>query len=229
MPIRLLLACRDGESAHAICAKLVQAAGNRIAARATDKGGVLSVAAAFQPDVVVLEHDSAEEKNSWQMLGRLRQISGGTRFLLLCQSYTHLAVIGFVRRGVDGCVLRQGDPSLLAKAVIAVHGGETWFGRTALLQALRSQIAPEPFADSEWPQDQPGQELLTEREREILGLIGNAMSNKEIARRLRISDKTVKTHLHHIYVKLNQSGRYKAFLSNVSIVTSEGGLSGPPQ
>jgi hypothetical protein len=55
--------------------------------------------------------------------------------------------------------------------------------------------------------------------------------NKEIARILKISDKTVKTHLHHIYVKLHQSGRYKAFLSNVAKLSSEypGGFPGRPQ
>lgn len=44
------------------------------------------------------------------------------------------------------------------------------------------------------------------------GLIGNAMSDREIARHLKISDHTVKTHLHHIYVKLENSGRHKALL-----------------
>jgi ATP/maltotriose-dependent transcriptional regulator MalT len=62
------------------------------------------------------------------------------------------------------------------------------------------------------------QELLTTREREVLALIGTAMTNKEIARHLKISDHTVKTHLHHIYVKLDRSGRYKAFLSNTAAV-----------
>lgn len=54
---------------------------------------------------------------------------------------------------------------------------------------------------------------LTQREEEVLRLIGTGLTNKEMARRLAISDKTVKTHLHHIYVKLHRSGRYKAFLS----------------
>lgn len=40
------------------------------------------------------------------------------------------------------------------------------------------------------------------------------MTNKEIARQLKINDKTVKTHLHNIYIKLHDGGRYKAFLSN---------------
>jgi ATP/maltotriose-dependent transcriptional regulator MalT len=116
---------------------------------------------------------------------------------------------------------------MMAKAVMAVHAGDPWFGRTALLQALRSRVATEPVQEV----SAEDQALLTRREREILGLIGSAMSNKEIARILKISDKTVKTHLHHIYVKLHQSGRYKAFLSNVAKLSSEypGGFPGRPQ
>ena len=49
----------------------------------------------------------------------------------------------------------------------------------------------------------------------MLDLIGSGLSNKEIARQLDISDKTVKTHLHRVYVKLNQSGRYKALLAQI--------------
>jgi DNA-binding NarL/FixJ family response regulator len=54
---------------------------------------------------------------------------------------------------------------------------------------------------------------LTEREQEIFDLIARGLTNKEIARELDISDQTVKTHLHRAYVKLQQSGRYKALLS----------------
>ena len=115
------------------------------------------------------------------------------------------------RRGASGCLFTSSEPSLQVRGVTSVHRGEAWFGRTALLDAIRSQIAAQPTIPSELLDDH---ELLTAREREILGLIGNALSNKEIARRLQISDKTVKTHLHHIYVKLHQSGRYRAFLSS---------------
>jgi DNA-binding CsgD family transcriptional regulator len=82
---------------------------------------------------------------------------------------------------------------------------------------LRSEVAAESPARPEPPKQE---ELLTAREREIMLLVGSAMSNKEIARKLRISGNTVKTHLHHIYVKLNRSGRYKALLS-------EGAAPGP--
>ena len=57
-------------------------------------------------------------------------------------------------------------------------------------------------------------DLLTAREHEILALVGTAMSNKEIAHQLKISDLTVKSHLHRVYVKLQRSGRYRAFMSS---------------
>jgi DNA-binding NarL/FixJ family response regulator len=220
MSISLLMSCRDSGTAATLCANLVHAGGGRIAGEATDRDRVLSRAASTQPGVLLLEHSLTEEEKSWQLLARLRELSASTRVLLLCDAYTHLKVIGFLQRGVDGCLLKTNKPELQARAVIAVHGGETWFGRTALLQALRSQIASEPTIIATAPAGEEN-ELLTQREREILGLIGNALTNKEIARRLKISDNTVKTHLHRIYVKLHQSGRYKAFVSNVTPISNE--------
>lgn len=58
---------------------------------------------------------------------------------------------------------------------------------------------------------------LTLREKEILEHIGKGFSNKEIARHLNISHHTVKTHLHNIYVKVDKSGRIKAFHAHLEI------------
>ncbi len=91
-----------------------------------------------------------------------------------------------------------------------MHEGQTWFSRSDLLQALRLQLRVMPAGLRVEPEHEG---MLTVREREILDLIGRAMSNKEIARQLEISAATVKTHLHHVYVKLQKSGRYKALLS----------------
>jgi DNA-binding NarL/FixJ family response regulator len=107
-------------------------------------------------------------------------------------------------------MLRATPPALFARAVRAVHEGQIWFGRADLMQALRRQIGAMPAGLQFEPEHDA---LLTVREREILELIGRAMSNKEIARQLKISAATVKTHLHHVYVKLQMSGRYKALLS----------------
>jgi DNA-binding NarL/FixJ family response regulator len=222
MTIKLLVACREKHPALALCARIVQAADGRVAGEATDIDGVLRAAAVTRPDVLLLQYthslDETTRNGAWQVLSRISRVSENTRVLLLCDTYTQRSIVGFIEHGASGCVLSSSEPSLHAKAVRTVHQGDAWFGRTALLQALRSQIATEPVADSDWPEEH---EALTQREREILGLIGTGMTNKEIARKLQISDKTVKTHLHHIYVKLHQSGRYKAFLSNVTLVSSE--------
>ena len=211
MQIKLLVACRNASQARDLSDRIVAAGGGRIAADATGIGGALRKASDTRPDVLLLEHMPPRQQAAWHILSQLAALSETTRVLLLCDGYTDRAVVGFIQRGVSGCLLRSSDPALCAKAVAAVHEGESWFGRATLLQALRSQISAEPAFTSPPPADQT---LLTAREREILSLIGSAMSNKEIARQLQISDKTVKTHLHHIYVKLQRSGRYKAFVSN---------------
>src|SRR6185369_2561822 len=211
MSIKLLVACQDEILALALYKKVVEAADGKIAGEPTHIGDVLQRAAATGPDVLLLEYAQDVAGSVLQVLSQIAQVSRRTRVLLLCESSAHGTITGFIQHGASGCLLLSSEPSVYAKAVQTVHQGETWFSRTELLQALRSQIVADPAAASGMLDDQ---ELLTAREREILALIGIAMTNKEIARQLKISDHTVKTHLHHIYVKLEKSGRYKAFLSS---------------
>jgi DNA-binding NarL/FixJ family response regulator len=211
MHIRLLLACRDPGLAAALCTNLVSASGGAILGEPLEISSVLDRVAALQPHVVILEHVSGEQERTWKSLAQIERLSPGTRVLLLCDSYTHRTIIGSVKLGAKGCLLKSTEPWLCAKAVKTVHQGQPWFGRAALLEAICRQMAPEP-ASSSTPIDE--HKVLTSREREVLTLAGSAMSNKEIARELNISDQTVKTHLHKIYVKLQTSGRYKLFLSN---------------
>jgi DNA-binding NarL/FixJ family response regulator len=212
MLIKLLVACREEEWALGLCTRVVQAAGAGIEGEATHMASALRKATAKPPDVLLLEYRQDVADSSYQVLSRITHFSANTRVLLLCDTYAHQSVVGFIQRGVSGCVLTSCESALLVKAVRTVHAGQAWFGRSDLLQALRSQMAASPIVTSEVLEDE---DLLTAREREVLALIGSGMSNKEIARQLKISDQTVKSHLHHIYVKLEKSGRYKAFLSKV--------------
>jgi DNA-binding NarL/FixJ family response regulator len=203
------VACRQRQLALDLSARLAHATAGRLAAEAAGIDSALRRAALTRPDVLLLEYTAQDEERTWHIMSCLPQVSANTRVLMLCQAYTHRMIVGFVRNGASGCLPASSDASLCAKAVRAVHGGETWFGRAELLQALRRQMAGLPETVSF-----EHHEVLTAREREVIGFVGDGLSNKEIARRLNISDKTVKTHLHRIYVKLHKSGRYKAFLSN---------------
>jgi DNA-binding NarL/FixJ family response regulator len=211
MQIKLLVACRERQLAIDLGARVGKATAGAIAAEAGHIDSALRRVAVIRPDVLLLEFTPNDEERSWHVLSRLDRVSASTRVLMLCEAYTHGMIVGFVQRGASGCLRRSSEPWMYAKAVRAVHAGETWFGRAELVQALRGQMVGEPVQSSFALE---GNELLTAREREIMAFIGSAMTNKEIARKLKISDQTVKTHLHHIYVKLQKSGRYKAFLSN---------------
>jgi DNA-binding NarL/FixJ family response regulator len=211
MQIRLLVAFHDTQAAHALCARIPPRGEVSILPEFADVAGVVRHSQSTRPDVLLLGHRSGDDKATWEVLRQLKQLLPPPPVLLACDAYTGPMIASFIEHGASGCLLASSDPGFCAKAVEAVHRGEPWFGRVALLQALRSHLPPVDGPADAAPAEQAP---LTAREREVLKLIGNAMSNKEIARQLKISDKTVKTHLHHIYVKLNTSGRLRVFLSS---------------
>ena len=228
MKIRLLVACREERRAEAHRDALARVAADRIATRAARLDDITLLSAQQRPDVVLLEHLADDEERLWSILHHIALVSPASRVLMLCDLCTDRLVTSFIANGACGTVTAASDAPLWAKAVLAVHRGESWFARSAVLQALRRQLAAHHRPQSASSQEE---RLLTTREREILSLIGAGMSNKEIGRVLSISDQTVKTHLHHIYVKLNRSGRFKAFVATpppIATAARPGGARPPP-
>jgi DNA-binding NarL/FixJ family response regulator len=211
MQITLMAIAWQGPPSAARLLQEIESIDRGIAAQAVDLPDARARLDMCPPDVLLAEFDADHPGRAWEVLAEASRLSLGTQALLLCDDFSPAQVLEFIRHGASGCVLRSSTPEFLAKAVRSVHAGQTWFGRSDLLEALRSQLGASSLR---LQPDEPSDELLTAREREILKLIGCAMSNKEIARRLQISTATVKTHLHNVYVKLNRSGRYKALLSD---------------
>jgi DNA-binding NarL/FixJ family response regulator len=205
MQIRLLVGYVDEDFGQSVLDAIEQQDAAAFEGSTVDLDFALTTAAAMRPDVLLLER-VRDSRVALGVLDAVNTVSPGTRTLLLCEACSHQLTIDCIKLGASGCLPRSSEPALLVKAVRAAFRGETWYGRAALLQALRSQVCSIPTLRVD-------DATLTRREDEILHLIGAGLSNKEIGRQLEISDKTVKTHLHHIYVKLNRSGRYKAFLS----------------
>lgn len=208
MTIKLLIACGNNHLAHTLRYGLEQQDPTGITSELVDLEHVLERASEVRPDVLLLENSPSAE-GTRQLVSLIGRVSPHTHMLMLCDACTDELIIESIQQGASGCVLKSSAPSLLAKAVQTVFHGDAWYGRVALLQALRSQVCRATIAI----EVEVEEHRLTPREGEILHLIGCGMSNKEIGRQLEISDKTVKTHLHRVYVKLNRSGRFKAFLS----------------
>jgi DNA-binding NarL/FixJ family response regulator len=110
------------------------------------------------------------------------------------------SVVEAVRAGAAGYVLKDARGPELLESIRAAAAGRVYFSPEAasrLVQQIRLPYPPEP---------------LTERETEILGLVAEGLANKEIARRLSIAEKTVKTHLTNIFQKLGVQSRVQAAL-----------------
>ncbi len=110
-----------------------------------------------------------------------------------------------VLKGVVGILPPSADSELLKKALQAVFSGELWLDRHTLMKVLSSM------------RQQENNTGLAKREKEIVSHICQGYRNKEIARKLRISEQTVKSHCHRIYKKLGVSDRLQLALYSCKI------------
>jgi DNA-binding NarL/FixJ family response regulator len=110
-----------------------------------------------------------------------------------------------VLKGVVGILPPSADSELLKKALQAVFSGELWLDRHTLMKILASM------------KQQDQNTGLAKREREIVFHICQGYRNKEIARKLHISEQTVKSHCHRIYKKLGVSDRLQLALYSYKI------------
>ena len=223
MSIRTLVAFNDHQEAARLIAALEDHDPDTapIAWVPTSVASLAAVAELERVDVGVLDQAAG-----FAPLALLARKNAGTRWLVIGRKCSSQELLAAVRSGAMGWIEMNSAPRLLSRAVRVTHSGEHWFGRADLFNALRPQVAAIPVTAI--PVAAPRESAdLTPREREILHLIGEGLSNKEIGRRLDISDQTVKTHLHRVYTKLHRSGRYKAFLAQPRPITVR--AAGPTQ
>jgi DNA-binding NarL/FixJ family response regulator len=129
-----------------------------------------------------------------------------TRILILTMSEDDDSLFAAMRAGARGYLPKDADSEDLVRAIRAVAVGEVIFGESiatrlqAFFKADRARPAANPFPE------------LTDREDEVLELIARGQSNAEIARRLEISDKTVRNHVANVFNKLRVADRSQAIV-----------------
>ncbi len=137
-------------------------------------------------------------------LQAIRALSPTTRTILLVASPADADAVAALKQGARGYCSRKSEPALLRTAVERVRGGEIWVGRSVtghLLEELAAVSRPRA------PDAAKRLAGLTRRERELVALVAAGASNKEIAERLSIAERTVKAHLTSIFRKLGVSSR----------------------
>ena len=121
-------------------------------------------------------------------------------------------VFAALKAGGRGYILKQSDPETMMRAIRAVAHGESLLS-PAVAQKVLQQFAIPSGAESAGCA--PLCDDLTERERQVLALVGQGHGNKEIARQLSISEKTVKNHIANIFSKLHVYDRTQAVLYGI--------------
>jgi DNA-binding NarL/FixJ family response regulator len=147
----------------------------------------------------------------------------GTKIVILTTFETDEYVYQALRAGASGFLVKDAEPEELIRAVRVVHRGEALLSpsvtrrliaslatRTPASQAPASQVTAQPHPDLA---------RLTEREREVLGLVARGLSNDEIAGRLFLSPLTTKTHVSRIMTKLGVRDR-----AQLVVIAYESGL-----
>ncbi|GAB3958206.1 response regulator transcription factor [Actinoallomurus acanthiterrae] len=170
-----------------------------VVGEAADGAEAVSRAEALRPDVILLDLKMPGVDG----LTALRELRGrgvDARVIVLTSVGEREQVLPVVRAGASGYLYKDVDPQALVQAIRAVHDGHMLFAP----EATEAMLAPAPV--------DPGSGGLTEREREVLVQIAQGRSNREIARALVVSEKTVKTHVSNILLKLGLQDRTQAAL-----------------
>ncbi|RKN42484.1 response regulator [Streptomyces hoynatensis] len=155
----------------------------------------------LRPDVILMDV-KMPNADGVEALRRLRELGNPARVLVVTSFAEQRTVIPALRAGAAGYVHKDIDPGALAGAIRSVHAGHV---------LLQPEIAGALLAGEHGGGNGRGGSL-TDRERQVLALIARGRSNREIARGLVLSEKTVKTHVSNILMKLDLADRTQAAL-----------------
>jgi DNA-binding NarL/FixJ family response regulator len=136
----------------------------------------------------------------------IRREAPDTEVVALTSVLEDAAVVDAVRAGAIGYLLKDTDAHELRRAIKAAAAGQVQLSPQAAARLLREVRTPEKDA-----------EPLTERETDVLRLLAQGKSNKEIARELHIAEQTVKTHVSHVLDKLRLPSRTQAALYAIRV------------
>ena len=181
-----------------------------VVGEASDGREVVQVVQETNPDVLILDL-RMPYMDGLATLQALQQIERKVRVIVLTASEDKNEFVQAMKLGCSGIVLKQTAPELIVKSIRKVHSGEIWLDSHTTAAVMRQFAAPTD-AISGAPAKGRERSPLSQREREIVGLVAQGYKNREMAEKMFISEQTVKNHLHNIFDKLGVSDRLELAL-----------------
>ncbi len=178
------------------------------------------IASQAHPDIILLDA-TFDGESCLDQLPTLRAAASGARLLLLLGIDDLELQQQAVRLGVMGIIRKDQPVTVLYRAIEKVHAGEVWIDRAMMANVLTNLSRGRAVKETE--PEAAKIAALTEREREVIRLVGAGLKNKDIADRLYISETTVRHHLTSIFSKLGVADRLE-----LVIYAYHHGLAKPP-
>ena len=176
----------------------------QVVARCINGEETLVAVRQHRPDVLILDL-RMPRGDGLEILRTLRREKLPTKVVLLAGALEEDEILEALRLGVRGVVLKELAPQLLVECVRKVHAGEQWLEKQLSSRVLETLLRREAGGRA-------GGGLLTPREIEIVRMVASGLRNRELARRLGVTEGTVKIHLHNIYKKLKVQNRLELVL-----------------
>lgn len=206
--IRIVIADDHGLFRELLRITLRREGSIKIVGEAVNIRQTIDLISELKPDIVLL-NSTMPEMDGIEVFPEIREKNQNTKTLMLTANKDEATIFKALKGGAKGYLSKDTSISNLIKAIQAVHKGELWVERKLMAKFLEG----EAIADSR-REGQAGKlkKVITAREKEVLRLLTTGRTNKEIAKALFISEKTVKSHLNSIFKKLNVTRRLQAIL-----------------
>jgi NarL family two-component system response regulator LiaR len=186
-----------------IRALLAEIEGIEVVGEADNGQEAVTQAETLHPDVILMDL-AMPKMDGIEATRRIKASQPESRILVMTSFAADDKVFPAIKAGALGYLLKESAPEDLVQAIHQIHRGES---------SLHPTIARKVLQEITHPSDRPPTpNPLTEREAEVLRLVAQGLSNQDIARKLNISDPTVRTHVSNILSKLHLATRIQAAL-----------------
>lgn len=181
--------------------------GMSVVGEADNPADAIALVAQEQPDIILLEPSAQEQ---FADIARLAAAANLARIILVTDRCDPVFQQQALQSGAVGIVTKGQPADVLIKAIVRVYAGEAWIDRKTMAAILTKSLPPGNGGGANFEAEKIA--MLSDKEREVIALLGEGLKNKEIAERLFIAEITVRHRLTSIFSKLGISDRLELIL-----------------